>query len=190
MEYNLIDTHLKQDTKSFYANICLSFMGACILALCAQISVALPFTPVPVTAQSLAVLLIGAAFGAKRAFATTCLYIVFGLIGLPVFSAGAAGLATLSGVTGGYLIGFVFAATIMGYAGDKAKDRSLSTALVTFLLGHIIIFACGLTWLSFYVPTNKVISLGLMPFLPGMVFKTVLAAIIMPGLWKFVSKEI
>lgn len=188
MGFNLINTFLKENTQNLYANLCLSFLGAGALSLCAQISFMLPFTPVPVTAQSLAVLLIGAAFGAKRAFATTCLYIAFGIIGLPVFSAGASGLATLSGVTGGYLLGFILAATAMGFAGDKMKDRNLGTALVSFALGHFIIFAAGLLWLSFYVPVGKVLALGLVPFIPGMVFKTALAALIMPSVWKFVSR--
>ena len=188
MHLNLVSSLVGKEVSSKFLSMALCFLGALSLALFAQISFTLPFTPVPVTAQSLGVLLIGAAFGAKRAFSTTCLYIVFGLIGLPVFSAGTSGLATLSGVTGGYLLGFIFAATGMGYLGDRARDRSLLSAFGCFIIGHAIIFLIGMAWLSFYVPANKILALGFTPFVPGMIFKTVAAALIMPSLWKLTSK--
>ena len=146
LNQNFIDIVVLKNSTSTLKEFLLMAMGVLCLAIAAQLTI--PLYPVPITAQSLVVLLIGASFGAKRAFKTTVLYVLAGVVGLPVFSSGSFGLGVLTGATGGYLVGFVIAATAMGLLGDLKKERTLPLALVSFFVGHIIIFATGLLGLS------------------------------------------
>lgn len=160
-------------------------MGASILvALSAQIAIPLPFTPVPVTAQTLAVLLIGAVLGSARGALAILTYLAEGAVGLPVFAGGKAGLAWLAGPTGGYLIGFVLAAFVTGYLAERKWDRNIFTSFLAMSIGNVIIFAFGLLILASYVGFDKVLALGFYPFLVGDIVKLVLAAFLLPLGWK------
>jgi len=158
--------------------------GSAIIALSALISIRLPFSPVPVTAQTMAVLLMGAMMGKTRAVASVLLYLAQGIAGLPVFAGGMFGAAYLLGPTGGYLIGFLPAVIITGHLAERGWDRKVSSAFMAMLAGNIAIYAVGLPWLAAYVGANRVFALGLAPFLPGDIIKLVLAASILPAGWK------
>jgi biotin transport system substrate-specific component len=157
--------------------------GSLLVAALSQVSLPLPFTPVPLTGQTFAVLLVGAALGARRGAASLALYILEGGLGLPVFAGGAAGPARLLGPTGGYLLGFVAAAWVVGRLAERGLDRRRLTALLAFLAGEIAIYACGLAWLASFVGVREAVLAGLWPFLPGDVLKALLAALALPGAW-------
>src|SRR5512134_3914103 len=123
-------------------DVILVVLGALFVAALAQVKVPLPFTPVPLTGQTFAVLLAGAVLGSKRSAASMLLYIALGAFGLPVFAGGASGLAYLSGATLGYLVGFVLAAFVVGLLAERGFERSVRTSIVPFLVGTVIIYIC------------------------------------------------
>jgi biotin transport system substrate-specific component len=165
----------------------LVLAGSALIALAAQLRVALPFSPVPVTGQTFAVLLVAAALG-RLGLASVIAYLVEGALGLPAFAGGASGLAYMTGPTGGYLIGFALAAAIVGSAAERGWDRHLVTALAAMLLGEIAIYACGLAWLARFVPSERLLDAGLLPFIPGDVLKMILAALALPTAWRLVRR--
>jgi biotin transport system substrate-specific component len=166
----------------------LLIVGASILtALFARIAVPLPFSPVPVTGQTFAVLLIGAALGSKRGALAMLAYLAEGICGLPVFAGGSGGIAALLGPSGGYLFGFVPAAFITGWLAERGWDRTLPLAFCAMLLGNAMIYAVGLPMLAPFVGWDKVLALGLVPFVPGDIFKLVLAAVALPVSWRLVN---
>ncbi len=165
-------------------------VGASVVtALAAQVAVPLPWTPVPLTGQTFAVLLTGAVLGARRAFLAQVLYLLEGAVGLPVFAGGAAGALKLVGPTGGYLLAFPFAAAAVGALSERGWDRRLATMLLAMLLGSAIIFALGLVQLSRFVPTGSLFAQGLLPFIPGDLLKSALAALAFPVAWRWAARE-
>lgn len=159
-----------------------------LVALGARISIPLPFTPVPVTGQTLAVLLSGVVLGARRGALALLMYLGYGAMGLPVFSMGRGGLAHLFGPTGGYLWGFVAAAFITGLLAERGWDRKAATAFLAMLLGNVVIYACGLPWLARYVGYERVLMAGLWPFIAGDFLKLLLATVLLPLGWKLVGR--
>jgi biotin transport system substrate-specific component len=156
-------------------------LGASLLiGLCAQIKIPLFFSPVPLTLQTFAVLLIGGILGAKKGIASVLLYFLQGFVGLPVFSGGASGLLYFMGPVGGYLIGFILQAYLVGWWMERQSVPS-SGKLVGFLF-----FAClaqmtmGMLWLAHFVGWNHAFSMGLYPFIPGEVLKSLLVAKALP----------
>lgn len=169
-------------------NILLVVTASLVTAACAQLEIRLPWTPVPLTGQTFAVLLTGAVLGARRAFLAQLLYLAEGAAGLPFFAGGAAGVAKLLGPTGGYLVGFPFAAALTGYLAERGWDRRPFTMFVAMLSGSAIIFALGLAQLSAYVPKGVLLASGLLPFIPGDLLKSGLASGLFPVIWKLVSR--
>ncbi|HJR81874.1 MAG TPA: biotin transporter BioY [Anaerolineales bacterium] len=168
-------------------DIPLVILGALFVAAFAQLRIPLPFTPVPLTGQTFAVLLVGAALGSVRGVASMAFYIALGALGLPVFAGGASGLTYLSGPTLGYLIGFVIAAYVIGLLAERGLERSVRTSLIPFLVGTIIIYLCGVAWLAFLLGSlGEAISAGLLPFLIGDAIKLIAASIALPAAWKLV----
>ena len=168
----------------------LIVLGALFVAALAQVKIALPFTPVPLTGQTFAVLLLGAALGSKRGAASMALYIALGAFGLPVFAGGASGMAYLSGATLGYLIGFVLAAYVIGLLAERGLERSMPTSLLPFLVGTLIIYICGVAWLAVLLGNlSKAIAAGLLPFLIGDAIKLVAASLVLPTAWKLIGNE-
>lgn len=147
--------------------------GALALTISAKIQI--PFYPVPMTLQTLAVLAIGAAYGAPLAAATVALYLAEGLAGLPVFAGAAAGPAYFVGPTGGFLIGFLVAATLIGALAARGWDRSLARLTAAMAIGHIAIFTVGFAWLAAAVGPEKAWRLGVAPFYAATLLKTGLA---------------
>lgn len=170
-------------------NAILVAVGSLFIAACAQLAIPLPFTPVPITGQSFAVLLIGIFFGSRLGAATVLAYLAEGASGLPFFAEGTGGLAVFAGLTGGYLIGFVFASYCAGFLAEKKWDRKVWTAGLAMFLSSFVIFAFGVTWLSSFIGFSKAIEFGFFPFLPGDVFKTVVAALLLPQGWKYFGKR-
>lgn len=153
-------------------------------ALAAQLEVRLPFTPVPVTGQTFAVLLTGALLGARRAFWAQALYLAEGCAGLPVFSGGGAGALHLLGPTGGYLLSFPFAAAVVGALAGRGWDRRFVTMLAAMLLGSVVVFAGGVAGLARFEPASALVATGVLPFVPGDLVKATLAAIVFPAIWQ------
>jgi len=168
-------------------DIALVLGASLFVALMAQASLHLPFSPVPITGQTFAVLLVGAALGSKRGAASLIAYLVEGAAGLPVFAGGMAGPAVLVGPTGGYLAGFVLAAWAVGWLAERGLDRRVPGALLIFLAGDALIFLCGLAVLAFFVGLPNLLSAGLWPFLPGDAIKIGLGALALPSAWTIVQ---
>ncbi len=160
--------------------VALVVLGTALLALAARIEIPLPFSPVPVTGQTFAVLLLAAALGARLGVATVVAYILEGIVGLPVFAGGASGLARLTGPTGGYLAGFVVAAAIIGWAAERGWTRRIPTTAATMLIGEVAIYAIGLAWLSRFPLPVGVLEAGLYPFIAGDAYKVALVVAVLP----------
>ena len=172
--------------KSIAKDIILIASTSLIIALLAQ--VVIPIYPVPFTGQTLGVLLTGALIGKKRASLSLLSYLMMGFIGMPVFVGGTFGIARLAGPTGGYLIGFVFAAIIVGHLTEKGWDRNFITSVLAMFIGSIVIYSFGLLWLSNFTGWDKVLSAGLIPFISGDIIKILIAASILPAGWKLIKK--
>jgi biotin transport system substrate-specific component len=163
----------------------LSIGGALALAVSAKAQV--PFYPVPMTLQTLVVLIIGAAFGARLAAATVLLYLVEGLLGLQVFAGLSAGPAYMAGPTGGYLAGFLVAAALVGWLAERGWDRSLGRLLAAMALGHVVIFAFGFGWLATLIGPEKAWIGGVEPFFAATIVKTLLAWALVAAAWRGVA---
>src|SRR5260221_3902720 len=147
-------------------NLLLIVAASALTATAAQVAIPVPWSPVPITGQTFAVLLSGALLGPRRAFLAQALYLAEGACGLPVFAGGAAGLATFAGPTGGYLAAFPFAPALTGFLAARGWDRSVPAMAAAMLLGSVLIFVSGLAWLSRFVPGSSLLSAGLVPLLP------------------------
>jgi len=162
-------------------------VGAALLtAACAQISIPIPGDPVPITGQTFAVLLTGAALGANRGALGQLLYVGLGLVGLPFYADGDSGWTVVSGATGGYLIAFPIAAYVVGKLAELRMDRNPVKAVIPFTLGSLIVFAIGVPWLAVAADISlaRAIELGFIPFIPGGIIKALLAAGLLPTAWR------
>jgi len=168
-----------------------------LTALAAQISIPLPFTPVPFTLQPMVVLLGGAALGARLGMASQVLYLALGMAGLPVFAASPVlpqGILRLLGPTGGYLMSYPFAALVAGALAERGFDRRYLTSVIAMGAGLAVVFAFGVTWLAWFArPTHAgldaALRAGLYPFLPADIIKICVAAAIMPGVWALLGRR-
>src|SRR4029453_11420248 len=165
----------------------LVLLGSLFIAICAQINIPLPL--VPITMQTFAVLAVGAAFGMRLGAATLVLYVLEGMLGFPVFSQFKAGQAVIMGPTGSYLIGFIVAAALVGWFAERGYDRRVLTMFGVMILGAAILYVPGLLWLAKFTGYDKVLELGLYPFLWGDVLKAALAAIAFPAAWTYLSSK-
>ena len=163
--------------------------GAGLIAASAQLSIKLPFTPVPITGQTFSVLLVGASLGVFRGGASALLYVLLGLV-FPVYASGNEGWDVIVGASGGYLISYPFVSALTGYLAEKRWDRRFSSAVGAMLTGNVVIYLFGLPWLAVVLNTNleKTLEYGLYPFVPGDTFKLYLAAAALPGAWRLVRR--
>jgi len=162
----------------------LALVGVVALALSAHIIIPLPFTPVPITGQTFAVLLLAAAYGARRGLASVALYLLAGAAGLPVFAA-VPGVASY-----GYLAGFALAAVVVGWLAERGWGRTLPTSIAAMLVGEVAIYAFGLLWLARFVGWGQVLALGLAPFVVGDAYKLLAAALLLPAAWLAVRRTL
>jgi biotin transport system substrate-specific component len=167
-------------------DILLVVSGVIFISLLAQISI--PLYPVPITGQTLAVMLIGSSYGVKRGMLTMGAYLTLGALGLPIYSQALSGFGVLAGTTGGYLIGFFAAVYVMGSLAEKGWDRNLKSAVPLFFIGQVVIYIVGLPWLATFIGWEKAFFLGFVPFIPGAIIKMVLASVLLPSLWKLAKK--
>jgi len=158
-----------------------------LTAAAARVVIPLPFAPVPITGQTFAVLLSGAALGSWRGLAAMLLYLVLGGMGLPIFSRGTAGL---SAGAGGYLVGFVGAAWLVGRLCERGWDRRPLSCALAMAAGSAVLYACALPWLVVFLGMSSLhaVAVGLLPFLPGDALKIALAAGLLPGAWRVLSR--
>ena len=163
--------------------------GALLTAACAQILIPVPGDPVPITGQTFAVMVCGAGLGAVRGSAAMALYWLLGLIGLPFYADGAGGVHAAFGATGGYLIGFMLAAYLVGRLAEARLDREPWKAFPLFAVGQLVIFAIGVPWLAVNrdLALGDAIALGFTPFLLGGVVKAVAAAALLSSAWRLVG---
>ena len=170
---------------SLFKKLGLLVAGVAVLAISAHIKV--PFYPVPITMQTLVVMLIGFTYGLRLGSSTVLTYLVIGAIGAPVF-AGGAGLAYMGGPTGGYLFGFLVTVNLIGYFTERGSGRTFVSVLLLALLGTIVFYLFGVAWLTTILGFEKAIKFGLLPFLYGDVLKLFLLAFAVPAAWKIVLK--
>jgi biotin transport system substrate-specific component len=168
---------------------------ALLTAALAQVRIPLGFTPVPVTGQTLAVLLAGASLGAWRGASSQLLYWLLGMVGLPFYSNATSGWSVATGPTMGYLVGFIVAAAVVGRLAEHHQDRKVLTSIAAMTLGSVIIYTFGATWLAIDLgiplatgETNA-IALGVAPFLVGDVIKMCLAGAATASTWRFVNRK-
>jgi len=171
------------------SNTILVLLASLLVAAAAQAALRLPWTPVPVTGQTFAVLLAGAALGPRRAFLALSLYLAEGAAGLPFFAGGAGGAAFLVGPSGGYLLAFPFAAFATGLLAERAWDRKPLTMFLAMLAGSAVILGLGALQLSRFVPHGTVLASGVLPFLGGDVIKAGIAAGLLPAAWAFADRS-
>jgi biotin transport system substrate-specific component len=167
------------------SNILLEFVtvfgGSIFLALMAQFAIPLWFTPVPVTLQTLGVMLLGALLGSKKGAWAVLLYICEGVLGFPVFAGGSAGSGVLFGPTGGYLLGFVLSAYLVGFLLEKGWQKNYGLTLAALALSSLMTLIVGAFWLCFFVGGNNALALGVYPFLIGCGIKVIAASAMIPS---------
>jgi biotin transport system substrate-specific component len=171
-------------------NVVLVAAGVLFTALLAQVSIPVPGSPVPITGQTLAVVLTAAALGPVRGTAVQVFYILAGLVGLPFYSEATSGIQVVTGATGGYLIGFIPAAYLIGLAAQRGADRSFLKALPLFAAGQAVIFAVGVPWLAVTtgMSASQALDAGFYPFILGGLVKAAVAAAVLGTAWKLTRR--
>ncbi len=173
--------------KTLLRDILLVLGASLFMALMARIALPLPFSPVPVTGQTFAVLLVGVVLGSRLGSLGVLAYIAEGAAGMPVF-AGGGGFAYLLGPTGGYLAGFAAAAFVTGWLAERGWDRRPVTAALAMLAGNAVIYLFGLSWLSRFAGVENILVVGLYPFAAGDLLKLALATAALPLAWKVLRR--
>ena len=170
--------------------------GVAFISLLAQIAIPVPGSPVPVTGQTLAVLLIGTTYGARLGVLTFATYLLAGIAGAPIFAPSATsanhGIDRLIGATGGYLVGMLAASLVLGYLADRKADQKFRTSFPALLLGDAIIFTFGLLWLqqTLDLSWSKTIAAGFTPFILGEALKIAITATSLPLIWRRISRTL
>jgi biotin transport system substrate-specific component len=170
--------------------------GVAFISAMAQISVPVPGSPVPVTGQTLAALLVGTTYGARLAVTTFATYILAGIAGAPIFAPSATsanhGLDRLMGATGGYLFGMLAASLLLGYLADRKADQKFATSFPALILGEITIFGFGLLWLknSLDLSWSATLSAGFTPFILGEILKIAIVGTSLPLIWRKIATAI
>ena len=166
--------------------------GIGFISLLAQISIPVPGSPVPVTGQTLAVLLIGTTYGARLGFITFATYLLAGIAGAPIFAGSTNGIEKVIGATGGYLVGMLVASLLLGFLADRKADQKFRTSFPALLLGDLVIFTFGLAWLhaSLDLTWAATIKAGLTPFILGEALKIAITATSLPLVWRKISRSL
>ena len=171
-------------------DVLLVLAGTGFVALAAQVKISLSFTPVPITGQTFAVLLVGASLGALLGLASLGLYLFVGALGAPIYAEGQGGWDVLTGPTGGYIVGFCCAAALVGWMAQRRWDQRFSSAVAAMLTGNVVIYVFGLPWLARELGTGLegTLEAGLYPFVIGDLLKLYLAGALLPSAWKLVQR--
>jgi biotin transport system substrate-specific component len=173
--------------RTVVADVLLVIGAAGLVGLLAQISIHLSFTPVPITGQTLGVLLAGSALGWRRAGLSMALYVLAGLAGVPWFASGASGYAA---ATFGYLLGFIAAGMLLGWLASKGSDRTIVRSALAMLAGEVLLYLIAVPWLAvdLHVSLAKAFTLGMWPFVAGDLIKAGLAGVALPSAWRLVDR--
>ena len=174
--------------RSWVANIVLVLGGAAFVGISAQVIIPLPFTPVPLTLQTFAVLLVGAALGTWRGVASMVVYAAVGVAGVPWFSGGSSGWG---GASFGYILGFIVAAGVVGRLAERGATLTAVRTAGLMVIGNLVIYAIGVTYLKFAIDVTwgSALALGVAPFLIGDALKIALAAGLLPGTWRLLARS-
>ena len=170
--------------------------GVAFISAMAQVSVPVPGSPVPVTGQTLAALLVGTTYGARLGFTTFATYLIAGIAGAPIFAPSATsanhGIDRVMGATGGYLIGMLAASLLLGYLADRKADQKFVTSFPALLLGEVVIFGIGLLWLhqSLGITWAKTLEFGFTPFIIGEILKIAIVGTSLPLVWRKISQTL
>ncbi len=175
--------------ESLTSQLALVLGGVLFLAAMAQISIPIPGSPVPVTGQTLAVLLLGTSYGFSLGFTTVAAYLALGVAGAPFFAHGSHGVHVVTGATGGYLIGMLATSALVGGLAGRKWDQRITTVIPTMIIGNTLTFTFGLIWLHHVVGQSWswTFSKGFTPFLLGEFIKIAIASTALPTLWRFVT---
>lgn len=186
--------HSESRANAAVRNALLVLAGTIFVALLAQISI--PWYPVPFTGQTLAVLLVGGVLGAWRGAASLLLYAIIGALGAPIFTDQAGGWDIITGATGGYIIGFILAAAVVGWLAERGADRRVVPMILTLILGNVLIYAIGVPWLATWTPPGAAAQFGwdqaylygVDPFVFGDAIKLAFAALLLPAGWALLQR--
>jgi biotin transport system substrate-specific component len=172
-------------------NVALVAVGVLFTALLAQVSIPVPGSPVPITGQTLAVVLTAASLGPVRGVAVQAFYILAALVGLPFYSEASGGVDVVFGATGGYVVGFIPAAWLIGMAARRGMDRQPLTAAPLFVAGQAVVFAVGVPWLALSagMSAGQALEAGFYPFIVGGLVKAVVAAGVLGGAWRLTRRS-
>jgi biotin transport system substrate-specific component len=175
---------------SLLTDVLIVLAGTAFVAIAAQVSISLPFTPVPITGQTFAVVLVGASLGALMGLASLGLYLFVGALGAPVYADHQHGWDVLTGPTGGYIVGFVLAAVLTGFLAQRRWDRHFNSAVAAMLSGNVVIYLIGLPWLAAKIDAGleDTLEAGLYPFVVGDLLKLYLAGALLPAAWAAVKR--
>lgn len=174
----------RSQERSWIRSLVLVMGGSFLIALFARVAIPFPFSPVPIALQGHLCLLLGILFGSRIGTLMVLTYLLQGVLGLPVFALGRAGLPILLGPTGGYLIGYALGTWITGYLFERSGSKNQRLACLAMVIGNLMIYLCGLPQLSLFVGIEKVFLLGMLPFLLGDSVKLVVAHRILKAIWR------
>jgi biotin transport system substrate-specific component len=185
----VLSTRILPRTRVSTAVLIIGF--AALTALSAQVRIPLGFTPIPITGQTLAVLLTGAALGLRAGAAAQALYVAVGVVGFPVFQGGEGGWSYATGASAGYLVGFIVSAAAVGYLAEQRQDRNVTTAIPAMLAGNTIIYLFGVPWLMHVLGTDLAggLTAGFAPFVVGDLLKVAAAGLLLPAAWRMVGER-
>ena len=189
MKLNILSNNskIKSKEKEFLKSIFLVLSGVIFLSIMSQLIIPLYFTPVPISLGSFGIMLVALLYGRKLGTATVISYVAAGSLGAPIFAGFKAG--SLFSPTGGYIIGYIVAAAILGYLSDRGIAKSYVKTFLSLLLVSVIIFILGALVLMLFVPIKNVFMAGVFPFIPGDMIKVIVATLLFPRLWKFIKKN-
>lgn len=187
----LVPVRLAERISPLLRNVGLVVAGALLIYLTARIAIPRPDSPVPYTLQTFGILVVGGALGLRRGGIAALLYVLLGVVGLPFFAEGRGGMSVIWGVTGGYLLGFVLAAALVGRLAELGWDRRFGGAIGATLLGTLIIYAVGVPWLAAVtdLTLGEAVATGLVPFLIVDTIKLLAAAAVFPAAWWVVGRR-
>ena len=184
---SLVSSLLGKKTNDFVYVLLTSIIGSFLLAISSKVQI--PLTPVPVTLQTLVLLVMSMFLGWRGAVGATSLYLFQGAIGLPVFAHGG-GFIILFGPTGGYLFGFLIASLVVGYLAEKGWDKSVVLTFTSMTIGTLIIYLFGVIWLSYLKDLNTALMFGLLPFITPDILKICLGTCLVSAGWEISEKFI
>lgn len=186
----LVPIRVGESLSSRMRHLVLVAAGALFIFLAAQLRIDLP-SGVPITGQTFAVLLVGGALGFRRGLASVGLYVLLGVLGLPFFAGGQAGLAIMAGVRGGYLVGFVVAGAVVGRLAELGWDRHIGGAIGAMAIGNALIYVVALPWAAVVTggAPDALIQTYLLPYVVGDALKLVVAAALFPVAWWIVGRR-